>query len=148
MPYEASARLPSGSAHRFLHERTNARLGRRGQLLQREGDRPQASFVEIRRVAEAERRVPRLELLRVLEEANDLAVLGIRGHSVPESRRESWRTGFDDTMESLAHGAIRFSHLGDLREHDPFPVRRIRARAAARGGLQLLDVLLHRGTFL
>ena len=34
---------------------------------------------------EAERRVPRLELLRALEEADDLAVLGIRGHPVPES---------------------------------------------------------------
>jgi enamine deaminase RidA (YjgF/YER057c/UK114 family) len=38
------------------------------------------ALVEVRRVAEAERRVPRLELLRALEEADDLAVLGIRGH--------------------------------------------------------------------
>src|SRR5712691_7150909 len=33
------------------------------------------------------------ELLRALEEADDLAVLGIRGHPVPESRREGWRAG-------------------------------------------------------
>ena len=74
------------SAHRFLHERADLCLFGGGQLLQREGDRPQGVFVEVRRVAEAERRVPRVELLRALEEADDLAVLGIRGHPVPESR--------------------------------------------------------------
>jgi hypothetical protein len=51
---------------------------------------------------EAERRVPRLELLRTLEEADDIAVLGIRGHPVPGFRREGWRIGFDDRMEALA----------------------------------------------
>src|SRR3972149_954685 len=114
--------LPSGSltlaigpsAHRFLHERADPCLFGGSQLLQREGDRPQGAFVEVRRVAEAERRVPRVELLRALKEADDLAVLGIRGHPVPESRREGWRAGFDDSMEPLAHGAIRFRHLGDL----------------------------------
>ena len=65
----------------------------------------------------------RLELLRALEEADDLAVLGIRGHPVPGSRREGWRAGLDDRMEPLGHGAIRFRHLGDLREHGAFPVR-------------------------
>src|SRR5450759_3224068 len=78
------------SAHRFLHERADLCLFGGGQLLQRESDRPQGVFVEVRRVAEAERRVPRFELLRALEEADDLAVLGIRGHPVPESRREGW----------------------------------------------------------
>ena len=67
------------SAHRFLHERADPCLFGGGQLLQREGDGPQGAFVEVRRVAEAERRVPRVELLRALEEADDLAVLGIRG---------------------------------------------------------------------
>src|SRR5438093_3150263 len=43
-------------------------------------------------------------------------------------------------MESLAQGAIRFRHLGNLREHGAFPVRFVR--------LQLLDALLHRGAFL
>src|SRR5438067_8760829 len=56
--------------------------------------------------AEAERRVPRFELLRALEEADHLAVLGIRGHPVPGSRREDWRAGLHDGMESLGHGAI------------------------------------------
>jgi hypothetical protein len=51
-------------------------------------------------------------------------------------------------MESLGHGAIRFGHLGDLREHVAFPVRLARARAAARGRLQLLSALAHRGSFL
>src|SRR5438067_2518744 len=46
--------------------------------------------------AEAERRVPRLELLRALEEADDVAGLGISGHPVPESRRKAWRAGFDE----------------------------------------------------
>src|SRR5713101_6857305 len=79
------------SAHRFLHERADPYLFGGSQLLQREGDRPHRAFVEVRRVAEAERRVPRLELLRGWEEADDLALLGIRGHPVPESRREGWR---------------------------------------------------------
>src|SRR5207249_6226332 len=50
--------------------------------------------------------------------------------------------------EPLAHGAIRFRHLGDLREHGAFPVRLVRSRSGARGRLQLLDALLHRASFL
>jgi len=75
-----------------------------------------------------------------LEEANDLAVPGIRGHPVPESRREGRRTGFDDSMELLAHSSIWLRHLGDLDEHGVFPVRPVR--------LQLLDPLLLGGSFL
>ena len=41
------------SADRFLHERVDPCLFGGGQLLQREGDRPQGAFVEVRRVAEA-----------------------------------------------------------------------------------------------
>src|SRR5437016_3049462 len=137
-----------GSAHRFLHERADPCLFGGRQLLQSEDDRPQGAFVEVRRVAEAERRVPRLELLRGLEEADDLAVLGIRRHPVPGSGREGWRVGFDDRMEPLGHGAIRFPHLGDLREHGAFPVRLVRPRTPALGRLLLLDVFLHRGSFL
>src|SRR2546429_7338156 len=137
-----------GSAYRFLHERADPCLFGGGQLLQREDDRPHGAFVEVRRVAEAQRRVPRLELLRGLEEADDLAVLGIRGHPVPGPRREGRRAGLDDRMEPLGHGAIRFPHLGDLREQGAFPIRLVRARAAARGRLPLLEVLLHRGSFL
>src|SRR4029453_3560322 len=84
-----SGRRPA-SAHRFLHERADPCLFGGSQLLQREGGGPQVAFVEVRRVAEAQRRVPRLELLRALEEADDLAVLGIRGHAVPGFRREGW----------------------------------------------------------
>src|SRR5438552_12439955 len=83
-------RLTHSSAHRFLHERADPCLFSGGQLHEREGGRPHGAFVELRLVHEAERRVPRLEILRALEEADDLAVLGIRGHPVPESRRESW----------------------------------------------------------
>src|SRR2546427_13033772 len=86
---------------RFLHERADLCLCGGGQLLQREGDRPEGAFVEVRFVAEAERRVPRFELVRALEVADDLAVLGIRGHPVPGFRREGWRSGFDDRMEPL-----------------------------------------------
>src|SRR6266566_3144232 len=44
------------SAHRFLHERADLRLFGGSQLLQREGDRPHSAFVEVRRIAEAQRR--------------------------------------------------------------------------------------------
>src|SRR5881409_2379193 len=150
LPFITGSSLVKGtsSAHRFLHKRADPCFGGGGQLLQREGDRPHGAFVEVRLVAEAERRVPRLELVRALEEADDIAVLGVRGHSVPGSRREGWRADFDDGMEPLGHGAIRFRHLGNLREHVAFPVRLLRARAAARFRLQLLGALLHRGSFL
>src|SRR5260370_33090522 len=128
------------SAHRFLHELADPSLFSGSQLLQREGGRPQGAFVEVRAVVEAERRVPRLELVRGLEEADDLAVLGIRGHPVPELRREGWRAGFDNRMEPLAEGAIRCLHLADLREHGAFPVRLVR--------FQFLDALPHRASFL
>src|SRR5262249_57250191 len=134
--------LLSYSAHRFLHERADPYLFGGSQLLQREGDRPQGAFVEVRRVAEAERRVPRVELLRALEEADDLAALGIRGHPVPGFCREGWRAGFDDRMEPLSHGAIWFLHRGDRRECGAFPLRFVRNR------LQLFGALLHRGSLL
>src|SRR5262249_52494443 len=125
-------RVARSSAHRLLHERVDPGFNAVSQLLQREGAGPHGAVVEVRVVLEAERCVPRLELRRALEEADDLAVLGIRGHPVPESRREGWRAGFDHRMEPLAHGPIRFPHRGDLREHGAFPVCLIRARAGAR----------------
>ncbi len=64
-----------GSAHRFLHELADLCLFGGGQLLQREGGRPHGALVEVRRVVEPERRVPRLELVRALEEADDLPSL-------------------------------------------------------------------------
>ena len=58
---------PLSSAHGFLHERADPCLFGRGQLLQREGGRPHGAFVEVRLVQEAERRVPRFELVRAEE---------------------------------------------------------------------------------
>src|SRR3989449_5493025 len=127
-------------ARRFLHERGDPCLFGGSQPLQREGGRPHGAFVEVRLVAEAERRVPCFELLRCLEEADDVAVLGIRGHPVPESRREGWRAFFDDSMEPLTHGAIRFPHLSYLREHGAFPVLLV--------SIQLSDAFLHSASFL
>ena len=49
-------------AHRFLHERFDPCLFGGSQVLQCEGGRPHAAFVEIRLVAEAERHVSRVEL--------------------------------------------------------------------------------------
>ena len=69
-----------GLAHRFLHEGGNPCLFGGTQLYQREGGRPHGTLVEVRFAAEAEGRVPRLELRRWLEGADDLVVLGIRGY--------------------------------------------------------------------
>jgi predicted enzyme related to lactoylglutathione lyase len=85
--------LAQSSAHRLLHERGGPCLDVGGQLLQREGGRPHGAFVEVRRVVEAERRVPRVELRRRREVADDLAVLGVGGHPVPGFRREGWGAG-------------------------------------------------------
>ena len=76
------------STHRFFHERADFYLFGGIQLLECEAGRPHGAFVEVRLMHEAKRRIPRFELGRTLEKADDLAVLGIRGHPVPESRRE------------------------------------------------------------
>src|ERR1700674_320231 len=129
------------SAQGSLHECDDPCLFGGSQLLQRELDGPHASFVEVLRVAEAQRRVPRFELPCVFEVADDLAVPGIRGHPVPEFRRQGRRAGFDDRVEPLCHGAIRCRHCGDLRDHGAFRVRIVRGR------LHLFDALIHRGFF-
>ena len=78
--------------------------------------------VEVRLVLETERRIPRLELRRGLEEADDLAVPGIRGHPVPSSRHQSRGAGFDDRMEPLAQDAICFGHFWRFcTKHGSFP---------------------------
>src|ERR1035437_2828818 len=64
----------AASARRFLHEGADPCLVGGGQLRQSEGTRPHGAFIEVRLVAESERCVPRLELPRVLEEADDVAV--------------------------------------------------------------------------
>src|SRR5262245_15343680 len=60
----------SGSAHRLLHESDDPLLVGSSQLLQREVGRPHVAVVEICLVAETERGVPRLELVRALVEAD------------------------------------------------------------------------------
>jgi hypothetical protein len=79
-------------------------------------------------VHEAERRVPRPELLHALEEADYPAILCIRRHPVPEFRLEDGCTVLDDLMEPLADDAIRFRHCSDRREHGGFAVFRDRER--------------------
>src|SRR2546428_14040284 len=71
--------------------------------------------------------------------AYDLVVLGIRGHPVPESRREGWRAFSDYSMEPFGHGSIRFSHLGDLRQHG--------ALSLPLASLHLLDAVPYRASF-
>jgi hypothetical protein len=44
-----------------------------------------------------------------LEEADDIAVLGMRGHPVPESRREGWRAGLDDRVPAWSDLINTFS---------------------------------------
>ena len=115
----------------LLDQRRDPGLVGLGQLGQGVSDRPHGAVVEVRLVAEAERRVPRLELLRGLEMADDGAVLGVRRHAVPRSRRKVGRAGRDDGMDPLGHHAIRFLHLGDLLEHVTLSVRLARARRSA-----------------
>ena len=72
---------------------------------------------------ENESRVPRVKLVCTLEEANDLAVIGIRRHPIPGFRREGWRACFDDSMKSFGNRAIRSRHRGNQREHVTFVIR-------------------------
>src|SRR5712692_4234867 len=60
-------------ARRFLHKSCDLCFCGGREFLQREGDRPHLTVVEVRRVVEAERGVPRLELGLVLEEQDGLA---------------------------------------------------------------------------
>ena len=63
------------STHRFLHQRADLRLDGGGQLLDREGGRPHGAFVEVRRVVEAERRVPRFWIGRLISLFGDAFTL-------------------------------------------------------------------------
>src|SRR5688500_15926206 len=111
------ASSPGASADSSFHELADPCLVGDGQLLQRKGRRPHVAIVEVRLVAEAERCIPRLELPCVLKEAENLAVLRVGRHPVPEPRRQLGGAGPDDGMEPFAHGAIGRAHRGDLREH-------------------------------
>src|SRR6266542_4208673 len=135
----SQTRWPRSSAHRFLHQRCDPFLFGGAQLLQRVRGRPHVTLVEVRRVAEAERRVPGLELRRVLEEADDLAALRVRGHPVPGPRLDVRRAGRDDLVDPFGHGAVRLQHGGDPFQNGLLLV------LPARGRLPLPDGLLHRG---
>src|SRR5215204_4783735 len=105
----------STSADRFLHKRTDPCLIGSRQLFQRESDRPHSVFIEICRRVEAEHHVS--IIVRRLwihpEVAHDFSSAGISGQAIPGFRRKVWRTGFDDSMEPLAHGTIWLRHLGN-----------------------------------
>src|SRR3989449_5649 len=120
------------SAHRSLHERADLGLVGCGQLRQREGDRPHGTFVELRGVVEAEHRVPLLELPRVAEEADDLAVLAVCGHPIPRFRREVRGAGLDELMEPLSDAAVLRRHRGDRGAHRRLPIRLLLQLSGAR----------------
>src|SRR5215470_11916441 len=100
----------------------------------------------MRRIIEAECRVPRFEFLRGLEEAYGLAILGVGGLPIPGCRRKLWRGGFDELMEPLSHTSIWFRHPGDSRERGAFP--RCLVLICAFFRLHLFGALPHRGFFL
>src|SRR4029079_3177857 len=124
----------------LLHERADLLLLRVGQILDGEVRRPHGTVVEVRLVAEAERRVPRLELGRALEEADDLVVLRIGRHPGRGSGVESRGDVLADGVDPLRLVAIRLRHLGDLGEDVGLAVL---ARALA-----LPSRLAHRGSLL
>src|SRR5207253_8976921 len=98
------------------------------------------AVVEVRAVLEAEHRVPLLELRRVSEEEDDLAVLvRVRGHPVPRLWREVGRRLLDDRVDPLAERAIVRRHLHEGRLHSLLTLR---------SSLQLLGPRSHRGLLL
>src|SRR6266852_4788088 len=74
------------SARRSLDKLADLFLDGGAEPLQGKGGWPDVTVVEVCSVLETERRVSRLELLPALEEADNLAVLGICGHPVPGFR--------------------------------------------------------------
>src|SRR5581483_2489030 len=101
---------------------------------------PHRAVVEVRGVLEAEHRVALLELGRVAEVENDLAVLVRVGrHPVPGLRRQLGRRLLDDRVDALAEGTILRLHLLQ---------RGLDRLLALRRGLQLLRAGPHRGLFL
>src|ERR1700730_15731067 len=81
----ATTGAPS-SARRSLDKLADLFLDGGRERLQGKGGWPDVPVVEVCSVLETERRVSRLELLPALEEADNLAVLGIRRHPVPGFR--------------------------------------------------------------
>src|SRR3979411_2414855 len=88
-PLSAASIPLETSAHRSFHKRSDLCLFGGGQLRERVLTRPHAAVVEVRLVAEAEVVISGIELPCVLEEADDIAILGVRGHSIPGFRCEA-----------------------------------------------------------
>src|SRR6478735_1537019 len=128
------------SAHRLRDELRDFGLVGFGQLGQCVRDRPHRAVVELRAVVEAEHRVALLELPRVAEEADHLAILvRVGGHPVPGLRGEIRRALLDDRVDPLAEGAIGRRHRRQRGEHGLLSLRLV---------LQLLGTRSHRGLFL
>ncbi len=140
----AGCRLESASAHCFLHERDDPGLLGVGEISERECRWPHGALIELRLVAEAERCVSGLELARALEEADDIPVPRVGGHSVPGSRRKAWRACLDEGVKPLGHRAIGFLHPGDRGEHIAFAI----LLARSGGDLQFPCPLLYCSAFV
>src|SRR5215471_7945405 len=108
------------SARRPLHQLADLCLDLGSELLQGKRGGPDVTVVEVCSLLETQRRVSRLVLLPTLEEADNLAVLGVGGHAVERLGREGRRAGLDDAVDPFRDRTIRLRHLGDLREHVAF----------------------------
>ena len=112
------------SAHRFLHGRADPCLVGGGQLRPSEGGRPRAPSSRF-----AVSLKPNVVCLLLTSAHFGRSRRPCRPRHTRASRTRvsarGWRAGFDDGMEPLNHGAIRFRQLGDLREPPfriPFPL--------------------------
>ena len=110
-------------------------------------DGPQVTVVEVRRVLEAEGRVPVAELARVLEEDNDLPVrVRVGGHSVPGLGGELGGVRGHRHVHALGELTIVRGHLRDPVQDRLEPVGLLGALLAL--GAELGRALLHRSAFL
>ena len=106
------------------------------------GDGPQGAGVELGGVVEAEGAVAGAELLRGLEEADDLAFgVGVGGHAVPGFGGQAGRVGVDEGMQALGQAAVGLLEGGDGGERGSLAV------GLFGFGLKLAGALLHSGLF-
>lgn len=82
----AGSPLTLASGDRLRHQFGDLRLVGGSQRLERVVRRPHLTVVEVGVVGEPDGGVPRLELSGTLEEADDVAVFGVRRHPVPGFR--------------------------------------------------------------
>src|SRR6266508_2306991 len=153
----ARACTTAGEHHRVLvgrssgdgcrHQLDDLLLDLGAPALERVRHRPQVAVVEVGRVLEAEGGVPVLELARVLEEDDDLAVrVRVGGHSVPGLRRQVGGGRRHRHVNSLSQRTVPRSHLRDGIENRLKAVGLLRALLAL--GTELGGALLHRGALL